>query len=371
MPTRRFLSCALLLFLWAFPARADDARQVAEAHAAHARGDYARAWSLALRPGVEGNAQAQLLIGRMLYDGQGTAQDRCLATPWFDKAARKGLPEAQYRMGWAYAWGYGVYQSDHYAYRWLTLAENGGHAAAKPILAQVSGRMEPDERVSLPEVQQEYRYKAAVEGRGYLPLPAALLDDPTSFIREWFSPCHGPEVTTPPPRRDRHLEGLPSLKDGMAAFERGDYLEAVDHLTPGSIYAREEATDIVTMLLMTGRAGWGDRCVGAVWAQGAKGDEKVVRPTAYFAKALLHGWGFRRDPEKAYLWALWTHRHEPSAIDFRLYENLVPPERKPAIAERVENLFRDRWPEESFLVPEDIRAANPDSLPGLAPCRDQ
>lgn len=55
---------------------------------------------------MEGEAEAQYLLGAMYFDGQGVEQDRCLATLWFDKAARRGHGQAQFRMGEAYIWGY-------------------------------------------------------------------------------------------------------------------------------------------------------------------------------------------------------------------------------------------------------------------------
>jgi serine/threonine protein kinase len=63
----------------------------------------------------------------------------------YRKAANVGNAEAQFRLGEIYAAGRGVPQSNAQAYIWLSLAVNGGHAAAKARRDEVAGALQPAE----------------------------------------------------------------------------------------------------------------------------------------------------------------------------------------------------------------------------------
>ncbi|MEW5995122.1 MAG: tetratricopeptide repeat protein [Candidatus Zixiibacteriota bacterium] len=336
-----------------------------EAWQAHAKGDYARAWTLSIPPALDGEAGAQHLIGTMLFEGQGTEQDRCLATLWFDKAARRGHVDAQYRLGMAYAWGYGVSRNDHDASVWLTAAAHAGHQIAANHLPRIVGRIPPLRRTSEEERLRELRYPSAAEG-DYYPIPISLLDNDKSIARNWFSPCSGPLPDKPPPLRNEEMEGVPSLKPGLELFREGDYFPAFDDLLAGALSSKDEAIDILTMLTATGRVGPADQCRGVLWAQHGK---RIPRPTAILAHAYATGWGLKKDPAKAYYWALWVHRKEPSAIDIRQFGHQLTADQRVEIEERVEKPFKELWPDETFIIPEEIRKANPGLMPGLAPCR--
>lgn len=93
--------------------------------------DYASAQSY-LRPLAEqGNATAQLAIGRLYEMGWGVAQDHAKAATWFLLAADQGLAEAQFHLANAYGSGEGVPKDLAECVRWLRLAANQGHSGAE------------------------------------------------------------------------------------------------------------------------------------------------------------------------------------------------------------------------------------------------
>ncbi|MBC7953996.1 MAG: sel1 repeat family protein [Rhodospirillaceae bacterium] len=279
---------------------------------AFAEGDYPTAWELAAPKAVEGEAEAQYLLGAMYFDGQGVEQDRCLATLWFDKAARRGHGQAQYRMGEAYVWGYGVYRSDKTARDWMIKARRSGIPEARNALPVIESRITDRPLREEEEIFRNQRYITAVEGE-YYPMPHVLLSNDKAASRNFFSPCRGPSPKDLPPRWDKQMKGLPGLSGGMKLFENGEYLAAVDDWVFPAIYGRYEASDVITMLYMTGRLPDANKCLGAIWSQ--HGGKHQPRVAAYLAQAFAAGWGVRQNPEKAYLWALHAFRKEPFVID--------------------------------------------------------
>jgi TPR repeat protein len=63
----------------------------------------------------------------MTYDtGQGVPKDPAQVIYWYKKAARQGLPAAQYNLAVIYHNGDEVAQDDVKAYAWMLLAQKGG-----------------------------------------------------------------------------------------------------------------------------------------------------------------------------------------------------------------------------------------------------
>lgn len=335
---------------------------------AFAEGDYPTAWELAAPKAVEGEAEAQYLLGSMYFDGQGVEQDRCLATLWFDKAARRGHGQAQYRMGEAHIWGYGVTRQDKVARDWMIKARRSGIPEARVALPVIEARISDRPLREEEEIFRNQRYVSAVELE-YYPMPPAIQADPKALSRNFFSPCRGPLPTQLPPRKDRQLQGLPSLRDGMKLFEDGEYLAAVDDLVFGAIYGRYEAPDIITMLSMTGRLPGMNRCLGAIWAQ--HGSSHEARSAAYLSQAFAAGWGVRRDAESAYVWALHAYRKQPHLIDPAPFAAKLSAEQRAAAERRVADIFSEDT-QETYIVPEYLLTqggeANPLRKLGLAPC---
>jgi hypothetical protein len=101
---------------------------------------------------VLGNAQAQLKLA-MDYDlGLGTQQNRKMATDLYGKAAKQGIPFAQYAIAARYAYGISMPKDKDKAIAWLNkVLTNKPHAPADkqaqelvaPCAIQLIGRLTP------------------------------------------------------------------------------------------------------------------------------------------------------------------------------------------------------------------------------------
>ena len=79
----------------------------------------------------QGDANAQIKLGVMYYQGNDIPQDYAEAVNWFRKAAEQGLASAQYYLGAMYANGQGVAQNYAEAVNWFRKAAEQGHAEAQ------------------------------------------------------------------------------------------------------------------------------------------------------------------------------------------------------------------------------------------------
>jgi len=77
-----------------------------------------------------GDAEAQLKLGVVYYEGKGVPQDYVKAACWFRKAADQGNADAQGMLGFMYDEGDGVPQDHVEASHWLRKAADGGKALA-------------------------------------------------------------------------------------------------------------------------------------------------------------------------------------------------------------------------------------------------
>lgn len=94
-------------------------------------GDPTRAVAL-LRPhAVEGNPQAQFLLGLAHASGKGVEKSAGTAVDWYRKAAVQDLPDAQYLLALALLRGSGVQRDAEAATRWFDRAARSGHARAQ------------------------------------------------------------------------------------------------------------------------------------------------------------------------------------------------------------------------------------------------
>jgi TPR repeat protein len=93
----------------------------------------------------EGNADAELHVGAMYFNGHGVAQDRDEAARWFHKAAVHGNLEAQYILGVIYWDGRGVARDYVASYMWFNIAsENGSKSAAESVGRIAANLSSPD-----------------------------------------------------------------------------------------------------------------------------------------------------------------------------------------------------------------------------------
>ncbi len=96
-----------------------------------------------IRAAIRGNVEAQYKVGVHHGSGIGIPSNHCLATLWFDKAARAGHIEAQINLAFAYSGGTGVRIDPVLAYLWFTAAHRGGHRQALSLRQQRMSKMSP------------------------------------------------------------------------------------------------------------------------------------------------------------------------------------------------------------------------------------
>jgi TPR repeat protein len=92
----------------------------------------------------QGHAAAQHRLGVMYRLGQGVNRDKEEAVRWYHKAARKGNPEALFNLGISYYNGDGVPSNPTLAYSWFLLAQEAGNTAAEDAVkrsAEEGGRL--------------------------------------------------------------------------------------------------------------------------------------------------------------------------------------------------------------------------------------
>jgi TPR repeat protein len=78
-----------------------------------------------------GDAKAQIALGRKYLTGSDVVQSDASAVWWFRKAADQGVREAEFEVGAAYSAGRGVEQDDAEAYRWFIKSAEHGLAPAQ------------------------------------------------------------------------------------------------------------------------------------------------------------------------------------------------------------------------------------------------
>jgi len=79
----------------------------------------------------QGNAGAELGLGRMYANGEGVAKDSVEAMKWFRKAGEQGSAVAQFGLGRTYDIGDGVAKDPVEAVKWFRKAAEQGYAGAQ------------------------------------------------------------------------------------------------------------------------------------------------------------------------------------------------------------------------------------------------
>ncbi len=125
-----FLSVLVFLYL-SGPAWAD----YGEGEAAYYQGDFETAFRELMPLAMQGNADAQGLIGDMYIDGTGVAQDYLEAAAWYGRAAEQGDAYGQYSLALMYDEGNDVPQSYEMAAKWYFKAAEQGYPFAQNNLA--------------------------------------------------------------------------------------------------------------------------------------------------------------------------------------------------------------------------------------------
>jgi TPR repeat protein len=97
----------------------------------------------------QGSAEAQVMLGRCYYSGQGVNRNCAEAVKWFRLAADQDNVEALYRLGICCYWGQGVPQNFDEADRLFRRAAEQGNAEAQNMVGEYyyfggSGLLEPN-----------------------------------------------------------------------------------------------------------------------------------------------------------------------------------------------------------------------------------
>lgn len=117
---------------------------LAYAHGIGTPQDFSSAMEWFQKAAALGYARSFYEIGRLYDHGKGVEASRPKASKWFMQSAQGNFASAQFVVGRA------LMQSrtddlDVSAYFWLTLATQGGVSPARKLLAELSGRMSPEQ----------------------------------------------------------------------------------------------------------------------------------------------------------------------------------------------------------------------------------
>ena len=103
-------------------------------------GDYATAISEWRPLAEQGDSISQYNLG-LIYEYEEPFLNFKEAFYWYKKSAQQGFPEAQYRLGVAYAVGQGVDDNPLAGLMWITISFIGGNEKAAPLKDTLTGFM--------------------------------------------------------------------------------------------------------------------------------------------------------------------------------------------------------------------------------------
>ncbi|WP_425145931.1 caspase family protein [Deinococcus sp.] len=101
------------------------------------QGQYEQALAELKYVALDGDPEAQTLVGMMYLKGQGTDKDPSLATYWFQEAAKQGNAPSERTLGEMYLAGNGLPQDDYQAAYWTRQAADQGDTAAQVTLGKL------------------------------------------------------------------------------------------------------------------------------------------------------------------------------------------------------------------------------------------
>jgi hypothetical protein len=127
---RRIAVCTSTMLIWASLSAAADLKS---AKHAYERKDYAVALKEFMPIAEQGNAEAQLYLGKMFMLGQGILKDPDQAVKWFKASAEQGNADAQFFLG-------SYYLLPHLnvaeGVKWLRLSAEQGQQDAQLLLGK-------------------------------------------------------------------------------------------------------------------------------------------------------------------------------------------------------------------------------------------
>ena len=221
---------------WRGPAVAGDADAQFNLAQAYKLGrgvplDPALAESWFRKAAVQGHVQAADNYGLALFQAGKKAE----AAPWLEKSVAHGEPRAQLVLGTMLFNGDGVPRDYPRAYALMTLASQAGVQAASQTLAQMDQYITPPDRQHGVELAQRYRAQLAA-----LPAPAPVASGPKR-VMVGPNPATGQTAasSTPAPSQSK-VQPVPVAPSRPATSGYG-----ASYPVPGAPAVREEASDLV------------------------------------------------------------------------------------------------------------------------------
>jgi TPR repeat protein len=108
-----------------------------DGRAANDRGDYATALRFWRPLADQGDANAQLSVGRAYELGRGVARHYVEAVRWYRRSAEQGNARARSNLGYMYDVGHGVEEDPAEAVRWYRLSAEQGNAFGQRNLGRM------------------------------------------------------------------------------------------------------------------------------------------------------------------------------------------------------------------------------------------
>ncbi len=174
------LALGIVLCAFVNSAAVGDPDPIREAYYADDHKDYKREVDILKPLAVQGNPQAQVLLGYLYHHGRGVNQDSAEAVAWWTRAAEQGYDSAYVALGDEYSSPYG-YQIDlikAYVYMSLSISKD-----AKPFhylmdeqgdLSRVKSLLSPEQLAEAQRALADYR--ATHPNAPILPPPPPMLE---------------------------------------------------------------------------------------------------------------------------------------------------------------------------------------------------
>jgi hypothetical protein len=160
---RSLTAAALLIFSSWSPARATEQDDLEHAREAAHNQQYGESFkTLKHLAACQHCTTAECLVGLMYQRGTGVKKNPHKAAAYYKKSARKGFPDAQYRLGSMYLAGKDIQKDATQAERWLTKAAEQGVAEAQTHL----GKAYLDGNVLKKDEQKARRYLYLARDQG-------------------------------------------------------------------------------------------------------------------------------------------------------------------------------------------------------------
>ncbi len=127
---RRFSLCAFTILLCSVLSAAGD---LESAKRAYQDKDYAKAFKEVMPLADQGNADAQFILGKMYWEGQGVLKDSDQAIKWFKLSAAQGNADAQFYLGSFYLL---PHRDIAEGAKWLRISAEQGNQDAQWLLGK-------------------------------------------------------------------------------------------------------------------------------------------------------------------------------------------------------------------------------------------